>query len=158
MYCSTVLLFIFFLNFFILINGQGDGKSFRSSNYIEEEKGLEAYKFLSNRVDTSLIIMIKRKNSSCVEPRIIFRTLNGTNGEFKSIEIPNEHIPDFNFCFKSFESEEGKDLIVKWYAMEAEQLFITYLDSNDINNASYHGLSFYLNGTYIGYVIKLTYK
>ncbi|CAI2171567.1 19892_t:CDS:10 [Funneliformis geosporum] len=129
-----------------------ENKKYTTINHLEEEQGLEAYRLLLNKDGGSLIIMVKWLNSSCIEPRIIFRVLK-KNGEIKSIEIPNNnYIPDFNFCLvKNFEGVE--ELIVKWYALQPHQLLITYLNSSDINEATYYGLLFSLEGDYVNTIV-----
>jgi hypothetical protein len=130
---SLLVVFFILLSFFILIKGQN---TYKKLDHIEEEEGLIAHKFLTNiNLDrTSIIIMIKMKNAYCMEPRIIFRILN-PNGEIKSTEAINEFIPDFNFC-----KFNKKEEIIKWYPMQQDQLFITYLNSSKISDASYYGL------------------
>src|ERR1051325_883059 len=96
---------------------------------------------------TSIIIMTKRKNINCTEPRIIFRILN-PDGEIKSTEAKNAFIPDFNFCRYNDEEE-----IIKWYPMQQNQLFITYLNSSKISEASYYGLLISWDGEVLRYVI-----
>ncbi|CAG8493438.1 4505_t:CDS:10 [Funneliformis caledonium] len=127
-------------------------KTYTILNHLEKEEGLKAYRLLLNKNGGSLIIMVKWVNSSCIEPRIIFRVLKKEGGEIKSVEIPNYYIPDFNFCLaKNFEGVD--EMIVKWYALQPNQLLITYLNSSEINEATYYGLLFSLTGDYINTII-----
>ncbi|CAG8569414.1 6330_t:CDS:10 [Funneliformis mosseae] len=141
--------------YFILVKGQYDksvNKTYTILNHLEKEEGLKAYRLLINKNGGSLIIMVKWVNSSCIEPRIIFRVLKKEGGEIKSVEIPNYYIPDFNFCLtKNFEGVD--EMIVKWYALQPNQLLITYLNSSEINEATYYGLLFSLTGDYINTII-----
>lgn len=139
---SFLIVFFILLSFLILIKGQ-NYNTYNKLDHIEEEEGLQAHKFLTNIVmdSTSIIIMIKMKDQNCTEPRIIFRILY-PDGRIKPMEAKNEFIPDFNFC-KFNEQDE----IIKWYPIQQGQLFITYLNSSKISDASYYGLLISWDGT-----------
>src|SRR5277367_4542030 len=103
-----IVIFMLLLNFFV--SQDESVTTYTRLDHIEEEKGLEAYKYLTDIDGKSIITMIKRINSSCVEPRINFRVID-QYGVLKSIEInnTNEIIPSFNFCFD--DKEDGSQII-----------------------------------------------
>ncbi|GBB96168.1 hypothetical protein RclHR1_00270014 [Rhizophagus clarus] len=80
--------------------------------------------------------MINEDASNCYEPVLYFRLIY-PNGTVNFLDIPAKQIPRFNFC--KVLDDIVYQLNIKIWPLEPNYIYVTYLNSSDID-ASVHGL------------------
>nr|CAG8533465.1 4961_t:CDS:10 [Entrophospora candida] len=105
--------------------------------FSETQHSLIAYD-LKTYEDGTILIHLDLNNENCTQPILYFR-LYFTNGTLINLDIDvTNEIPGFNFC--KIYSEGVYQYYLDVYPLVEQYIFVAYLNSSEVPNASVYGL------------------
>ncbi|CAJ0636045.1 23068_t:CDS:10 [Entrophospora sp. SA101] len=105
--------------------------------FSETQHNLIAYD-LKTYEDGTILIHLDLNNENCTQPILYFR-LYFTNGTLINLDIDvTNEIPGFNFC--KIYSEGVYQYYLDVYPLVEQYIFVAYLNSSEVPNASVYGL------------------
>lgn len=122
---------LFLLYFFTLVNG------YEIYNYPKSVSSLQIYDVKTYNDGTVLLHMINENADECSTPELYFRLIY-SNGTLNSLDIPTEEIPSFNFC--QIIDDIVYQFYIKVWPLEPNFIYVTYVNSSDIEDAAVYGL------------------
>jgi hypothetical protein len=142
---SRTNLFYFITSLILFSINPFSAYSYETIPYRETEPGFVISQIIAFRDETAVIHLVKPINDSCIEPRIDLRILhpNGTIDAAK-VDFP---IPEYNFC----RGPSGY-YVFCFERSTPKSLYLLYLNSTDIESASYYVLFLTRTGEVIRYV------
>ncbi|CAI2174672.1 3054_t:CDS:10, partial [Funneliformis geosporum] len=123
---------LYFITIFILFIDPLSISSYKVLSYNETEPDYKINQILTYPDGISVVFLTKPINDTCNEPRIDLRVIH-PNGTVDKVKVEHS-IPDFNFCLVS----NDKSLRITLIRNIPDSIYALYVNSSDINSASYY--------------------